>query len=496
MNTFSKNEYSLDVSLRDLAAPLFRRKRELVITFVVIFLAVIMFGIFRPAPFRSQMSVLVTRERLDPLVTTESTTQVPPNTTGVTLEEINSEMELLQSQDVLRDVVLATGLDKQHHGFSLSDLLHPHQTEESRVARAVKALAKNLKVENKTNSNLIEVSYSSSDPQLSYAVLNALGDFYIRKNAAVHRPQGSFEFFSQETQRYQTALQNSETRLRAFQQAHNVADPDDERSDLASQLAGSIGQLHATEQTIAADQQRIQSDEGQLKVTPQRSATKQDVDSANLLLQNLGTSLLAAETKRTQLLAKYDPSYPLVKEADQEVADAQAAISQAEKNPYTDQETDRDPTYELLREDLAKNQADLAAQKASLTANRRSIDDIQTEMVKLNGESLDQSDLLRDAKANEQNYLLYLSKREQERTSDALDKTHIANVSIAVPPAIPVLPVYSFSMVLFVALGLALVMSVGTVYVLEYFDSSFHTPAQVVDMLGIPVVVAVPRKTA
>jgi hypothetical protein len=33
-------------------------------------------------------------------------------------------------------------------------------------------------------------------------------------------------------------------------------------------------------------------------------------------------------------------------------------------------------------------------------------------------------------------------------------------------------------------------------YGLEYFDSSFHTPAQVVDMLGIPVVVAVPKKTA
>ena len=101
-------------------------------------------------------------------------------------------------------------------------------------------------------------------------------------------------------------------------------------------MTAAVGQSHTTEQAIAADEQRIRSDQEQMKVTPQRSATKQDTDAANLLLQNLGTSLLAAETKRTQLLLKYDPSYPLVQEADQEVAQAKAAIAEAEKTPYVD----------------------------------------------------------------------------------------------------------------------------------------------------------------
>ena len=87
--------------------------------------------------------------------------------------------------------------------------------------------------------------------------------------------------------------------------------------------------------------------------------------------------------------------------------------------------TDRDPTFELLREDLAKNEADLAAQQASLAANRHGIDSMQSQMVNLGSQSLQQADLQREAKANEQNYLLYLSKREQERTSSALDKTEL-----------------------------------------------------------------------
>jgi uncharacterized protein involved in exopolysaccharide biosynthesis len=247
---------------------------------------------------------------------------------------------------------------------------------------------------------------------------------------------------------------------------------------------------------IAADEQRIRSDRQQMKITPQRSATKEDTNSANLLLQNLGTSLLAAETKRTQLLLKYDPNYPLVKEADQEVAEAKAAIVEAKKTPYVNQETDRDPTFELLREDLTRTESDLAAQRANLIATKGTIQQLQTQMADLDQKMVTQQDLLRDVKANEDNYLLYLSKREQERTSDALDKTRIANVAIAVPPAIPALPTHGFPIVLLLAFVSATMLSIAMAYVVEYFDSSFHTPGQVVDFLGIPVVVAVSKRTA
>jgi uncharacterized protein involved in exopolysaccharide biosynthesis len=382
------------------------------------------------------------------------------------------------------------------HGRSFLDFFRPQQTEPDRVARAVRALAEKIKVETPAKTNLIEVTYSSPDPALAYGVLNSLGNLYLEKHAAVHRPPGSYQFFAEQAQSYKAALEDSEARLRALGQMQGVADPDDERTDMALQLTAAVGQSHATEQAIAADEQRIWSDQVQLKLTPQRSATKQDTNAANLLLQNLGTSLLAAETKRTQLLLKYDPSYPLVKEAEQEVAQAKAAIAEAERAPYVNLTTDRDPTFELLREDLVRTEADLAGQRASLAASQRGIDSMQSQMVKLGSQSLEQADLQREAKANEQNYLLYLSKREQERTSDALDRTRIENVAIAVPPAIPVLPAHGPIYILLAAFGIAAMFSLPTAYFIDYFDPSFHTPAQVADILRIPVVVAVPKRTA
>jgi uncharacterized protein involved in exopolysaccharide biosynthesis len=119
---------------------------------------------------------------------------------------------------------------------------------------------------------------------------------------------------------------------------------------------------------------------------------------------------------------------------------------------------------------------------------------MQEEMVSLDQKALKQADLLREVKADEGNYLLYLSKREQERTSDALDEKRIGNVAIAVPPVMPILPAYSPIVVLAVGCFLAAFLSICGVFVMEYLDSSFRTPAEVFEVLGIPVLACVPKR--
>ena len=488
------NQDVREFSLRQLVGPLFRRKTLLTSVFLTVLLATVLAGIFVPPPYKARMAVLVDRERHDPLVSTEATTQVPQNATSdVSVEEINSEAELLLSQDLLERVVLATGLNNRH---SLMDYLVPAKSDQERIERAVKRLASKLKIKNETNSNLIEISYISDDPRLTYSVLSSLGAYYVQKHAAVHRPPGSSLFFELQTQRYLNALKQSEAALKDFSQKEGVAAPDVERTDLALQVATTIGQVYTAQQAVAGDQRRIQEDMAQLKATPQRATTQQATTPADKLLEDLGASLLAAETKRTQLALKYDPQFPLVLEADQEIADARAAIAEAEKTRYVSQTTDVDPAYELLREDLSKTRSDLATQQATETAGTRSVAAIHKQMVTLNDKALAQQDLLREVKANEDNYLLYQAKREQERTSDALDQTRIGNVAIAVPPAIPALPLYSLPVLILIGFAGAVFLSVGAVYTKDYFDSSFHTPSQVTNILGIPVVISMPRKTA
>jgi hypothetical protein len=77
--------------------------------------------------------------------------------------------------------------------------------------------------------------------------------------------------------------------------------------------------------------------------------------------------------------------------------------------------------------------------------------------------------------------------------TDALDRTQILNVAIAEQPLTPSLPTVSRWMVLFVGTLLAVVVSIGMAFLLEYSNPSFRTPTEVLSELNIPVLAAVPH---
>jgi uncharacterized protein involved in exopolysaccharide biosynthesis len=214
------------------------------------------------------------------------------------------------------------------------------------------------------------------------------------------------------------------------------------------------------------------------------------------LLQQLEGDLLTAELKRTQLLVKYDPSFPLVKEADEEIAKTKTAIQKAKDLNYANQTTDRDPTHELLRQDLAKTQLDLASQAANALAIQKSIQSMRDQMNGLDAKAVKQAALLREDKADEANYLLYETKREQEYTSDALDKKRIADVAIAVPAVVPALPAFNPLLVGLGGLIFAGLASVAVGFAAEWLDPSFRTPLEVAEVLNMPVIASVPRQAA
>jgi uncharacterized protein involved in exopolysaccharide biosynthesis len=484
-----------DLSIRDLLVPVFRHRRMLGLLFGGMLLIVVLAAVAVSGSYQSTMEILVSRQRLDPMVTSEPTLQTPGSPLPLTEEEINSEIELLKSGDLLREVVLANGLQKNERG-TLSALLLSRGQDDWYVAKAVERLRKNLAIDVVPKTNMIEVSYKSRHPQIAYGVLKKTADLYLQKRVAVQRPTGSYDFFAKEAEKYRGALATSEQRLASFASEQGVVAPDVERTDMAQQVVNAVASLHQANQAIAADQHRIQAEEYQMKAMPARSSTVEVSNDANLLLQQLQASLLAARIKRTQLALKYDASYPLVQEADQEIAQTQTAITEANKTQYAAQTTDRDPTYELVREDMAKTRADLASQQALASALGRSIQGMQAQMVDLDRKALQQADLIREAKVDESNYLLYVSKREQERTSDALDQQRIGNVAIAVPPMVPALPAQNPVLVLVIGVTFAAFTSVAAAFAAEYLDSSFQTPREVGEILRIPVLASFPRQIA
>ena len=477
-------------SSRDLIAIGFRHKRPILITFFAILLGAGLAALILPAEYQATTKFLIANQRVDPVVSPDKDQGVIR--LDVPEEELNSEVELLQDGDVLRQVVVASGLQKHR---TLISYLVLRGSEEKRIAKAVAILRKDLAIALVRKSDLISVTYTSRDPQLAVRVLKALDEAYLQKNLEVHHPPGQFQFFDQETEAYKKNLADAETQLKTFSEQEGGVSPQLARDTALGKLSEFTGTLQQTYADIAATERRIDALEKQSGTTPQRLTTQlRAVDDAQVL-QGLKTTLMTLELKRTELLTKYQPTYPLVQEVDKQIAETRTSIVTEESKPVRDETTDRNPTYAWINEELAKAKADDSALQARAAAIQATVAWYQSKSHDLERKGIQEQGLLRKIKAEEENYLLYQHKREEARMTDALDRTRILNVAIAEQPSTPALPSNSPWTVLLLGTLLAASVSVGMAFTLEYTNPSFRTPSEVLSALNIPVLAAVPQRS-
>jgi len=487
------NDTGFGFTLRDLLAIGFRHKRAFVLCFCGILAGSILAMFLVPPTYDSVSQILVKRERVDPVVSAEKSS--PLQIKGeVTEEEMNSEAELINSDDVLRKTVVASGLDRAP---SLFYFLSYGQSPEQRIAKAIDKLHSNLKIEPLKKTDVIQITYTGHNPRAASRVLNNLVSAYIDKHVSIHRPAGQMEFFEEETNRYKRDLDQAETQLKKFSEQQGGVAPQVSRDITLQKLNDFSASLESTRAEMAATEKKINSLEQQAGATPDRLTTAVRETDDGAVLQQLKSTLSTLEIKRTELLTKYQPAYRLVQEVDKEIADTHASIESEEAKPLREQTTDRNPTYAWINEELAKAKADYSAQQARATATQAIVGVYQSRAHQLEESGLIQQDLLREAKANEDNYLLYLHKREEARIEEALDRTRILNVAMIEQPTTPVAPVRSAWVFGLVGLLLASTVSTGLVFTREYLDTSFRTPSDVLSELNIPVLAAVPfRGTA
>jgi uncharacterized protein involved in exopolysaccharide biosynthesis len=473
----ARSEASLAPTPRELAATIFRRPRMVAGSFALVVLATMLFAVFS-ARYESHFKVLLRRGRFDPIVSPQPPSVMDFTRPGITEEELNSEVELLRDEDLLKEVVRQAGL-------LAANIPDPNRPAE--IEHAVRRLARGLDVEPLKKSNLIQVSYRDTDPERAARVLSVLSTLYEQKHTNLQRPPGEVEFFDQQTAEYEKKLRQSEGELVSFTHTRGVVSAALER-DIALQR---LGEADAARRQIDEDRvetgRRIESLQEQLRSFPTRSVTLKHWADNPLALEKMKTHLLELQLKRTELLSRFEPSYRLVQEVEQEIADTRASIAAEALSPVRDETTEKDPNYEWARMEMEKAQVQRDGLQARQSAAASQVASLRASAQQLQSDSVDQENLMRAAKTDQDNYLLYLHKREEARIGDALDERRILNVAIVEAPVAPVLPIHPLPYYFLLAGGLALVFSLGIAFTSEYLDPTIRTPGEACALLDVPV---------
>jgi uncharacterized protein involved in exopolysaccharide biosynthesis len=482
--------------LGEIGAILLRRKRQILIVFFLIVAAVAAVTLTMPKQYETRMKILVRNERASMIVSAGVNTSSPPR--EVSEAEINTEIELLNNNDLLREVVTASGLA----ALEKTDGIPPARRRQVALGNAVSRLRHDLNILPVRKADIIEVGYTAGNPHQAVAVLRQLAVSYLEAHLRLHGSPGTHEFFLKQAAHYQGLLKDAETRLTDFRLKNDIVLFAQQKEEILRRSSESGSMLLATEAAIRESTRRLADSRGQVADAEPRVITQSRTLSNQSSVERLSTMLVELRNQRTQLMSKYRSDDRLVKEVSQQIDDTEAALENAKNLKGSEQATDINPIRQTLQLDIAKQQSELAGLEARRQALAQQIQSYRAQLNRLGNSTSEYDDLMRSQKEAEDNYLLYARKTEEARIADSLDQQKIANVAIAENPVEPYLPSKpDVGRNLFLGTLLAAFLSLGVAFSTEYLDQPIPRvemdgriagPAK--DTLALPETIALPAE--
>ncbi len=411
-----------------------RHWRLFVLVFAACFITIAIGIKLLPVKYESRMRLLVSSERQD-LVISPDEGKTTSSYQDFAENRVNSEIALMTSRDVLRDVVLKSGMGHEPGTVSAAGPPSPWYMDS-----AVNSLGRHLEIAPVKKSDVIEVTYKGRSPEQATEVLKNLADVYLSEHLRAHAQPGSFKFFDEQANSFSGKLAQSENELKQFREQHALDDPD-EKSAMALKALDAEALLDDATAQSADYEGRIKQAIRKMDSLDPRVTSLVRTSPQSGLITELSDKLADLQNRRTEMMMKFLPGDRLVKEVDQEIAETSSMLKAAQAHPLVETTTDqnevrRDMEKELMTSEVALN--GLVARKARLASI---LNDYRSRLSDIAGASAENDELTRAVNEDEQNYLLYSKEREEARIAASLDRQRITDVALVESPTYEVQPV-------------------------------------------------------
>src|SRR5437899_890286 len=313
------------ISAGDVYHVLFKHKWKIVIISALAVIAAAVYVLLNPPFYKSEAKVLIRYVQETKTVTAHAVGNdsqiVSPDTRGESV--INTEMEILSSLDLAREVAAEVGPENLlGKGGGSNDL-----------DRAATAIARNLLVQAPGKGNVIRMVFQHKNPAIIQPVLRALMDGYRAKHVAIHQAAGILdEFLKQQTEKLRAELLKTQQDLASVKNNAGIVLVEETKKAYAQRIAKTEDELLDIEAELA--QRRAVVTNAQ-KAIPQSQATQVGSSLEKVAQYNELTQRLEALLKQyDELLVKYTEKHPVVEATwDKIIATQKRRREMEEDNP-------------------------------------------------------------------------------------------------------------------------------------------------------------------
>ncbi len=523
--------------MKDLIFAVFRHKGKAALFFGIVLAGTILFTIFVPRKFHSEGKLYVRLGRenatLDPTATLgeNSIVAIPQSREN----EINSVADMVQSRVLLEKVVdklspavvleeeepvTAAGnhtvnIDPAESGF-IAQTARTSESARSSAGgsagsfkngiksllgmpvlsdrdQAVIQIEKNLKVEPARKSNIIEISYIAGSPKSAQAVVAALIDAYLAEHVRLNRPQGSHDFFAEQTNRLRDDLAKKEQALRDLKNRTGLASTRDQRHQIIERIGRLEDDLLASDTARAVSEAKVTSLRNKLSDLPDTQVTQEISGYGNEGTDRMRDQLYALHVKEGEAGSKYTAEHPKLQQIRDQIGQAKEILAREER---TRTQVTKEPgrLYQQTQLELLAEEPVLASLNARTRELRSQLSVARDELKILNENELQVTALEREVEMLDGEYRKYSASLEQARIDQALELQRMSNINVAQEAtceAMPISPRPKMNLLLGLATGLF--GAIGLCLAWDRLDNSLRTPQDVEKNLSLPILAAIPR---
>jgi capsular exopolysaccharide synthesis family protein len=323
------------------------------------------------------------------------------------------------------------------------------------------------------NSRMVEIRYTSSDPEFAASAANAVAKAYIQQNMEFrfNASKDATDWLSTRLGEQRKALEASEAALQNYKERNGaVSVADNSSSNIVVQR---LTDLNGALTKAKTERINKEAQYNQLKAA-ETSGTLDAYPAVltNDYVQKLKTDLADAQRQQATLAQRYGERHA-------EMIKAANAVQAADAK---------------LRAELTKVVESVKSEYLSALSQERSLQEAlnsqKGEALSLNRKGIEYGVLQREAESNKQIYESLLQRTKETGISSELRATNVRVVDQAEKPRGPISP--NLQRDLMVSFGTSLALAIGLAFGVERLDSRIRTPQEAKAFLGLPFLGMVP----
>jgi uncharacterized protein involved in exopolysaccharide biosynthesis len=479
-----------------------KHKWKIFLLFLAAVITVAVGSLMATPIYRASSQLLVKPGREDVYVapTATSPTVIERSYEG---QKVNAEISIMKSQDLVAGLVDRIGLstlygypDRTLKSKILKSKILKSKILKSKILKskilketnerefppleiALRSVYDSLEVSAVPKSNVIEVAFEWPDPVLAARAVNTFVELYLDQHLKVHANPQTYELVGNQARKWEQELRKAEKDLEAFKRRHSITSLPEQKTILLGRLSEAETETKQTETEIQETLQLVYTLQAQLQDLEQDIQLQETVNKQSETLAALKEKLVELELQGLK----------------EEIKRVKEMIAEEEKKEQKTVVSGKSPIRQELEGDLLKAKAQLRALMARQESQNFQTATYQSDLETLNRLEKELNELERKVKINEANYQLYLTKFEEAKISENMDKQKIANVRV-IQPALPIMKPVEPRIRLNVIIGafLGLCAGIGLALLSEFIHPVFRTREDVEQFLGLRVLATLPKE--